>query len=276
MTPIGDKFWHGYPSHATTDKTRKPWHLFPAFSFLLHSIFGMKSSDTGCLRHCVTTQRSRNNQNQQSLFLLVIAHNSHKRNSHKTMNTSSIKRLVGLATGLLLISFSLSEVNAYAQKTLLAFKPRTTKMPTALSAWSIPPEGFSTPMFLTPSFGKSWYSEVNPTARRTVYDEWVRNDRLHSLLASTLDWYLIPSSSSSSTVLHWSTPSWVQGRIGRAAMTLRERISPSLLLVGESTHFVVRPSGFGAARTNRSKKTKPFPCTKLPYIERRPDEAPIV
>jgi hypothetical protein len=101
----------------------------------------------------------------------MIAHNSHKRNSHKTMNTSSIKGLVGLATGLLLISFSLSEVNAYAQKTLLAFKPQTAKTPMALSAWSIPPEGFSTPMFLTPSFGKSWYSEVNPTARRTVYDE---------------------------------------------------------------------------------------------------------
>jgi hypothetical protein len=236
VTSIGDKFWHGYPSHATPDKTRKPWHLFPTvphFRFF-STVFGMKSSDTGCLRHCVTTQRSRKNQNQQSLFLLVIAHNSHKRNSHKTMNTSSIKRLVGLATGLLLISFSLSEVNAYAQKTLLAFKPQTAKTPTALSAWSIPPEGFSTPMFLTPSFGKSWYSEVNPTARRTVYDEWVRNDRLHSLLASTLDWHLIPSFFFYSTPLDYTfvspgddwPSSYDSPRENQPKPTTRRRIDP--------------------------------------------------
>lgn len=68
-----------------------------------------------------------------------------------------------------IIALFLPQVAAYSQP---AFKPRmkgiqqAQQSSSALSAWSLP-----APAFSTPSLGSSWYNEVDPTGRRTVYSE---------------------------------------------------------------------------------------------------------
>jgi hypothetical protein len=44
---------------------------------------------------------------------------------------------------------------------------KSIRSTSALSAWSIP----APPAFSTPSLGASWYNEVDPTARRTIYND---------------------------------------------------------------------------------------------------------
>ena len=76
----------------------------------------------------------------------------------------------GLAMAAALVVFALSSrgATAYMQRPQHTFSPRVrnTQSASALSAWSL-----SAPAFSTPSLGASWYNEVNPTARTTVYDE---------------------------------------------------------------------------------------------------------
>lgn len=86
------------------------------------------------------------------------------------MNLGSVHRLFGLAmaAAVVAIALCLTEVTAYTQGPQPAFKPRIRgiQKTSALSAWSL-----SAPAFSTPSIGSTWYNEVDPTARRTVYDE---------------------------------------------------------------------------------------------------------
>jgi hypothetical protein len=75
-----------------------------------------------------------------------------------------------MAAAVVALALFLPQVTAFTQKT--AFKPRMKgiqqgqQSSSALSAWSLP-----APAFSTPSLGSSWYNEVDPTGRRTVYNE---------------------------------------------------------------------------------------------------------
>lgn len=88
----------------------------------------------------------------------------------KTMKTTG-NHLSRWTMALVAVVFALALPGAksFTSRTQAAFKPRirgTQPTNSALSAWSL-----SAPAFSTPTLGTTWYNEVNPTGRRTVYDE---------------------------------------------------------------------------------------------------------
>jgi len=90
--------------------------------------------------------------------------------SRRAMKFDRVHKFFGLAmtAAVVVLALSLPEVTAYTQGPQRAFKPRIRgiQSTSALSAWSL-----SAPVFATPSLGASWYNTLDPTARRTVYDE---------------------------------------------------------------------------------------------------------
>eukprot|EP00544_Gedaniella_sp_CCMP2646_P007420 CAMPEP_0202493724 /NCGR_PEP_ID=MMETSP1361-20130828/9956_1 /ASSEMBLY_ACC=CAM_ASM_000849 /TAXON_ID=210615 /ORGANISM="Staurosira complex sp., Strain CCMP2646" /LENGTH=137 /DNA_ID=CAMNT_0049124069 /DNA_START=115 /DNA_END=528 /DNA_ORIENTATION=+ len=135
-----------------------------------------------------------------------------------TRRQISTQSFFQMTMAVILLTLTLPRVAAYMQGV-----PRphvkSIRSTSALSAWSIP----APPAFSTPSLGASWYNEVDPTARQTIYNDDTPLD--YTFSAPGDDWPSSFDAQSHSSSLQNQTPETRINPLRRAVKWLRKNSS---------------------------------------------------